>query len=487
MFRMNYLTGAVMGVTLCALMAANANAQEYSVYEPVVGAPAHQAGAVMPVNALMAAPGCAAPGCADAGCATPGCATPGCATPSCCAPGCCQPCCQPCCGRSCGLLDACPLDCCDSDPWTLFPGDNCRGWFANGWINAGFYGNNHGNSRPGGNGPIPFNTAGNRGQLNQAWINLGKSMVFDDRSFDWGWNADVVYGTDALATNSFGDGGWDARGPWATSSRYGTAIPQLYVEAGTETLSVKVGHFYTIIGYEVVQAPGNFFYSHAYTMNFGEPFTHTGALATWTPNEDLTVWGGYVWGWDSGFENGLEAHTFLGGFSMPVGDRSTFTYAMNVGQFGDGTGVGGAPGLSSGDIYMHSVVLDTQLNDRMNWVLQSDYGTNQNVPGGANSDWYGANTYLFYDLTCNLRAGLRAEWFADPNGARVGNGNGDYLAFTGGFNYTMTDNFTLRPEVRYDTFKAYANNPGRAFNPNTAGVNQDGAQWSYGIDGIWTF
>ncbi|MCR9116258.1 MAG: porin [bacterium] len=388
-----------------------------------------------------------------------------------------------CCSRRCRT--ACPLDCPDCPAWTLCD-ENCRGWFVNGWMNAGFYGNSHGNGRNGGNGPIPFNFNGNRAQLNQAWINAGKHMVFDDcNQFDWGWNIDYVYGTDGPATQSFGDQGWDFG--WNSSATYGSAIPQLYVEAGTEQLSVKVGHFYTIIGYEVVQAPGNFFYSHAYTMNFGEPFTHTGALATWTPNDETTVWGGYTYGWDSGFENGLEAHTFLGGVSRQINDSTTITYAANIGQFGDGTGVNGAPGLSSGDIYMHSIVIDKQVNDRTNVVFQSDYGTNQNVPGGGNGEWYGLNGYIFYDLTCKLRSGIRAEWFADPNGLRVGNGNGDYFALTGGFNYAMTPNFMLRPEVRYDTYDAYGGNPNRAFNPSVNGVNQSSSQWSYGIDGIWTF
>ena len=55
-------------------------------------------------------------------------------------------------------------------------------------------------------------------------------------------------------------------------------MPQAYAEVGYNDLTVKVGHFYTIIGYEVVPAPDNFFYSHAYTMQYGEPFTHTGML-----------------------------------------------------------------------------------------------------------------------------------------------------------------------------------------------------------------
>ena len=60
-----------------------------------------------------------------------------------------------------------------------------------------------------------------------------------------------------------------------------TRCLKLYFEAGYGDLTVKIGHFYTIIGWEVVTAPDNFFYSHAYTMYNSEPFTHTGVLATY--------------------------------------------------------------------------------------------------------------------------------------------------------------------------------------------------------------
>ena len=74
-------------------------------------------------------------------------------------------------------------------------------------------------------------------------------------------------------------------------------------------------------------APDNFFYSHAYTMYFGEPFTHTGVLATYSMTDDVKVWGGWTAGWDTGFENPNGAGTFLGGFSTPVGEKITFTWA----------------------------------------------------------------------------------------------------------------------------------------------------------------
>ena len=53
-------------------------------------------------------------------------------------------------------------------------------------------------------------------------------------------------------------------------------MPQMYVEVGTQDLSLKVGHFYSIVGYEGVMAPYNFFYTKSYSYQFAGPFQHWG-------------------------------------------------------------------------------------------------------------------------------------------------------------------------------------------------------------------
>ena len=69
-------------------------------------------------------------------------------------------------------------------------------------------------------------------------------------------------------------------------------MPQLYVETDYDDLKIKWGHFYTIIGYESVPAVSNFFYTHSYTEQYGEPFTHTGILASRPWNDNWTVYAG---------------------------------------------------------------------------------------------------------------------------------------------------------------------------------------------------
>ncbi len=44
-----------------------------------------------------------------------------------------------------------------------------------------------------------------------------------------------------------------------------------------------------------------------------EPFTHTGVLGTYTGNDDVTLYGGWTLGWDTGFDQFDGGSNFLGG------------------------------------------------------------------------------------------------------------------------------------------------------------------------------
>ncbi len=95
-----------------------------------------------------------------------------------------------------------------------------------------------------------------------------------------GGRVDLLYGEDFFLPQS---AGFELRPNGAlhwNPQYYGLAIPQAYGEYGNDVVSIKVGHFYTPVGYEGVQSPTNFFYSHSYSYQFAGPFTHWGTLAT---------------------------------------------------------------------------------------------------------------------------------------------------------------------------------------------------------------
>ena len=321
--------------------------------------------------------------------------------------------------------------------WELFP-QTCSGWDIGGWIQMGYH-------TEGANdfGTGLFNTYPNVVQLQQAWMYLEKEADTGGCGWDWGFRFDYVYGTDGIDTQAYGSepGDWDRT--WNAGGHYGHAFPQLYAEVAYNDLKVKVGHFYTIMGYEVVPAPDNFFYSHAYTMTLAEPFTHTGALAEWAPCEGLTFYGGWTQGWDTGYSD-YHGATFLGGVSAELIDGLSVTYTTTMGDFGFG------PGGSDSNGYSHSVVVDWSITDRVNYVFQTDYVDNRLLVGNAigapnTGKTWGINQYLLYTVNDCWAFGSRFEWFSF--------GGYEMSEFTLGMNISPHSNLVIRPEVRLDAFE----------------------------------
>lgn len=369
-------------------------------------------------------------------------------------------------GAGCGMLGGSSL----GDPWQLFGESN--GISAGGWLQLGYHTANLAN----------FNDRANEVQLHQAWLYAEKA-IDTANGFDIGGRLDYLYGTDAQDTQVFGTGrGWDSGWDNGGANGYGHALPQAYVEAGYGDWSVKVGHFFTIIGYEVVAAPDNFFYSHAYTMYNSEPFTHTGTLFTYKVSEDVTVYGGHVFGWDSGFDDNGDA--FLGGVSLQVTDDWNMTYATVGGRFGSDK-------LGSNEKgYMHSIVNQYTLSDKLQYITQSDLLTSEDGAGDTVRDTFGINQYLIYTLSDCWAVGSRFEWWSvsrDSTGLGGVTGAGsrvDIYDVTLGLNYRPHANVVVRPEVRYD----WARGATSAELANTVELFESGRdQFAFGLDTIFTF
>ena len=381
-------------------------------------------------------------GCESAGTAA-GC---GCEFAGCDAGGCDMPCCDSSCGE-------CPLGDCDlGDPFTLF-GDDC-GWSIGGWLQMGYHSKANGlfNSRP------------DDFQLHQAWLYAEKA-IDTSCGFDLGGRVDFLYGTDSQDTQAFGTDprGWD--NSWDNGNDYGRALPQVYLEAGYGDLSVKLGHFYTIIGWEVVGATGNFFYSHAYTMYNSEPFTHTGALATYNVSDDVSVWAGYTTGWDSGFDDNGDA--FLGGVTLSLTDEVTIIYAATGGRFGE-------PILGTDERgYMHSLIADVALTDSVQYIIQSDYLDTHDAADTPVRETFGINQYLIKTFNDCFALGARFEWW---NAEFGGTGDGDVYDLTLGANIKPHANLMIRPEIRWDWDDDLI-----------AGLEDGQDQTTFGIDTIFTF
>jgi hypothetical protein len=338
-----------------------------------------------------------------------------------------------------------------------------------GWLSSGIHANAWGAPD---NGTLGTKSIGDAYAVQQLWGFAEKTVDTSGGGWDVGGRVDYVFGTDASSMQAFGDGSWDA--DWNTSDDYGSAMPQLFGEAGYGDFSVKAGRFLTVIGWEYVEDPPNFFSSNSYSFFYAEPATHTGVLGSWKPSDSLTVHAGWTNGWDAGFTDNGGASTFLGGVTWSGLETLSATYACSAGTLGAG----------QGDLYVHGLSLELTLSQRLTWILHNDLGIQTNVPSVGEALWGGIVQYLQYEVTDSLAAGIRFEWFQDPDSVRVDPGqiSGNFYELTAGLNWHPKPRLTIRPELRYDWF-AGSYVPGSL--PFNDGMRDQ--QFSGGFDVIVTF
>ena len=383
------------------------------------------------------------------------------------------------CQMGCGVL---------GEPWTaisLFD-TKCGGkrFQDTGWIFGGFTQWGYQSGPDGafaGNGPFVSQKEYKFFGLNQQYLFAGK-VADGSKGFDWGFRTDVIFGLDGNEGQAFGNvdaGTYD----YFNGFNYGAyewAFPQLYAEVAMGSLSVKAGHFYTPIGYEVIPSNGNFFLSRQLTFYNSEPFTHTGALGTYKTSDQLSLMGGWVLGMDTGFSQYDAGNSAIGGFTYTIDDKTSLFYAGIYGNLG-----------WRGHGAINSVTVNRKWAEKWSTVHQFDVlGTNANVdfnvnptptafvpgpPGaGVARNSTGLINYAFYDINAKMKAGVRYEWYkADGT---------SYQTLTGGVNVKPIANVIIRPEVRYMFSEG---NHQTYTGPDYSGELFN--QTQFGIDAILTF
>ncbi len=310
-----------------------------------------------------------------------------------------------------------------------------------GWATSGFtYNPSHPGDRS--NGTVQFNNRANEFHLYQLGLFVEKPIERGTQNWQLGGRFEFMFGTDTPNTQATGH--WDSKLISQKDLRlYDVALPQTYVEIYAPLgngVSTKIGHFYSIIGYESVPSSPNLFVSHSYSMK-SSPFTTTGVLASYPVNDILTVQAGAVTGPDN-LDQYAGAWSYLGGFSLENQAHSRgFTFNVIDGDTDD---------TSPSHLTYYYSALHQDLTTQLHYVLQHDRGTQQNARPGQDAEWYSLVNYLTYDINPKWNAGLRAEWFRDNNGTRFAVDPGSYYAISAAANWKPSAWLTLRPELRYD-------------------------------------
>ncbi len=298
------------------------------------------------------------------------------------------------------------------------------------------------------NFPVTFNEGSNEYLLNQLYLLLERPVA-EGETWDVGGRVDFLYGTDWAYTGAKGLELHDDGSPRWSSEQYGPAMPQLYAQVHTPWcggMDFKLGHFYTLLGYETVPAVDNFFYSHSYHMQYGEPFTHTGLLGS-VPLGRMRFHAGLTRGWDTWDDNNNDLG-FLGGAEwLSPDERWKVVFAIHTGPEQD------EPPQAFGTRTTYSLVLSCQVTERVLYVIQHDQGVDENarLAGTRDANWYGINQYLIYRINPEWQSGLRLEWFRDEDGFQVNPGvAASYYELSFGLKYEPHERVICRSELRWD-------------------------------------
>jgi len=304
--------------------------------------------------------------------------------------------------------------------------------------------------------------------LNQVDLTIEKTVDATKGKFDIGFRVEMIYGGDSRLIHSNGlnfygpeyaltGGDFDYDQEFDLNQAYVTmAIP---VGSG---LTLTMGKFVTLLGYETINPTNNLFYSHSYMFGFAIPFTQTGVMGKYNITKDLAFTLGISRGWEQSTKDNNGSIDGFGQLAWTVNDKLTITVNM----------ISGPEQAHDSSHYrtVADVVAAYKLGDNTTIGMNMDYGygSREGADVGGDGkpgtgDWWGTAIYVSQKLDSHFTANMRAEYFNDDDGARgVGLGvNGlthgtSVEEVTLGLTVTpFPDNawlsgLMIRPEARWD-------------------------------------
>ena len=420
------------------------------------------------------------------------------------APVACEPACKPVCAPTCTPTCASPVSCdpaaavaCNSGCLSAAPGCGacancgnfacnglcgrhgcadpffgklkksvCEGTCWSGYMNAGYFTNFSGDRSNGYTDCWSETTPA----FNALYVSATKKAFTGGCGYDVGFGVDFMFGEDARILRSVHglDQSWVTGHMSDGRPSYGFAMPQLYVEAAINNWSVKMGHFYGVLGYEGATANSRFFYTKGLLCSVS-PVAQTGVLASYNGFENLDVTLGWVNGWGNGFDNEYGESLVEGAFTYHITECASIKYAFMAGTCDVAVPLGAlgpiAPGSAKGDASVHNLVFDLQLTRYLESVTLFYYG---DYDGNTVLIW---GEHLYRDLNCCTKLGFRAEWL------KTSIDDTELTTMGIGLNYHPcgNQNLYIRPEFRYDK------------STNTAMLNGRPDQFTIGFDVMLTF
>ncbi len=258
-----------------------------------------------------------------------------------------------------------------------------------------------------------FTDKSNQLLLNQALITAEQPLDPKATGFDWGFRFQAMYGTDARYTH-FPD-----ELDRVIHDRTQLDIVEANVQAHLPFVSdggvdVKLGQYATPIGYEVIDATGNPFYSHSYIFNFGIPLKHTGGYFTAHLSDTFDLYLGGDTGINTGVGKGdnNNSASFFGGFGLNnlLDGKLTILALTHIGPENPSD----TPGIDANSAVreLFDVVATYKYSDTTTLTTELNYIHDD----GFHAQAFGAAQYISYTLNDVVTLNARGEIFRDDNG-----------------------------------------------------------------------
>lgn len=307
--------------------------------------------------------------------------------------------------------------------------------------------------------------------LNQLILTAERPIDPSSKNVDIGFKFQGMYGSDARYTHFLGelDGAITHRNQFDIVEAYVNAHLPILTSGG---MDVKVGQYVTLEGAEVIDATGDFFYSHTYIFNFGIPFKHTGIMTTTHFSHGIDIYLGVDTGVNTalGYGDNNGAPAFHGGIGFPIGKNVTVLATTHIGPENPR---GSIPNYNSALRYLNDMTVIWKINGKLTSTTDLNYIRDD----GFHASGGGVAQYFTYAANDKLGLGIRGEVWRDNNGFFVaafpgnhdfvnvekglpapnvyGGGNTTYGAITLGANFKpmmpiKRVGLNIRPEIRYD-------------------------------------
>jgi hypothetical protein len=222
--------------------------------------------------------------------------------------------------------------------------------------------------------------------LNQVVINFERALVPQPGQFDWGFKLQFMYASDARFIHSLGL--FDRTAHEILQPDLVEAYLNLHFPVITEGgLDLKLGKFVTLEGAETIDPRANFFNSHTYIFNFGIPFNHIGALATFHATKSLDLYAGITRGVNTSVDDNNESPAFHGGVGLNLLDgKLTALAATYIGPE--------TPGDNRHNRYLNDITISTKPTKNFTSITDLNYIYDE----AADATGYGVAQYFIYTI-----------------------------------------------------------------------------------------